>query len=345
MFKQSRFADLAQDKSFMITGGTGSFGNKVAKRLLEFDVKRLIILSRDEKKQDDMRKAFSDPRIRFVVGDVRNQESVLHAMQGADYVFHAAALKQVPTCEFYPLEAALTNIQGAANVIRSAVTAGVSNVVVLSTDKAVYPINAMGISKAMMEKVMVGESRRVADLGLGTICSGTRYGNVLASRGSVVPLFIDQIKSGGPITITDPTMTRFLMSLGQAVDLVLKSFLDAENGDIHVQKSSAATVDTIAKALIKMTGSDVSIRYIGARHGEKFHETLVSREEMAVAESIEGFYRIPCDRRSQNYNLGNTEGCVGTKDIESYTSANTYRLSVDEVCDLFENTKEVRDLL
>lgn len=345
MSTKSRFADLAQDKSFMITGGTGSFGNKVAKRLLEFDVKRLIILSRDEKKQDDMRKAFSDPRIRFVVGDVRNQESVLHAMQGTDYVFHAAAMKQVPTCEFYPLEVVLTNIQGAANVIRSAVTAGVSNVVVLSTDKAVYPINAMGISKAMMEKVMVGESRRVADLGLSTICSGTRYGNVLASRGSVVPLFIDQIKAGGPITITDPTMTRFLMSLDQAVDLVLKSFLDAENGDIHVQKSSAATVDTIAKALIKMTGSDVSIRYIGARHGEKFHETLVSREEMAVAESIEGFYRIPCDRRSQNYNLGNTEGCVGTKDIESYTSANTCRLSVDEVCDLFENTKEVRDLL
>ncbi len=345
MLTSSRFADLAQGKSFLITGGTGSFGNKVAQRLLAFGIERLTVFSRDEKKQDDMRKAFTDPRIRFVVGDVRQSDAVSHAMHGVDYVFHAAAMKQVPTCEFYPLEAIQTNIQGAANVIRSAVNAGVSNIIVLSTDKAVYPINAMGISKAMMEKVMVGESRRVADLKLDTVCSGTRYGNVLASRGSVVPLFVNQIRRGGPITITDPTMTRFLMSLEQAVDLVLKSFLDAENGDIHVQKSPAATVDTVARALAKMMGVDARIDYIGARHGEKFHESLVSTEEMAVAEDIGDFYRIPCDQRSQNYSVLDEKSICAARSVESYTSANTHQMSVEEVCDLFENTKEVRDLL
>jgi len=242
-----RFSNLARGKSFLVTGGTGSFGNKVAQRLLGYDAKRVTIFSRDEKKQDDMRKEFGDRRLRFIVGDVRNRDSVLSSMLGIDYVFHAAAMKQVPTCEFYPLEASLTNIQGTANVLNAAVHLRASKVIVLSTDKAVYPINAMGISKAMAEKIMVGESRRVEELGLSTVCSGTRYGNVLASRGSVVPLFIDQIRRGGPVTITDPTMTRFLMSLEQAVDLVLKSFLDAENGDIHVQKSPAATVETIAK--------------------------------------------------------------------------------------------------
>ena len=332
-------------KSFLLTGGTGSFGNKVAERLLQYGVHRVTILSRDEKKQDDMRKALSDKRLRFVVGDVRNPQAVEDALRGAVYIFHAAAMKQVPSCEFYPLEACLTNVMGTSNVLRAAVRAQISKVIVLSTDKAVYPINAMGQSKALMEKVMVGEARNCADLGIRTVLAGTRYGNVIASRGSVVPLFINQVKQGLPITITEPSMTRFLMSLDDAVNLVLKAFYDSESGDIHVQKSPAATVLTIARAIsVMLTGNEEwPIEYIGARHGEKFHETLVSAEEMSVAQDVGDFYRVPCDMRSRDY------ASLDTLDTEclqgAYTSEVTERLSVAAVCDLFENTKEVRNLL
>lgn len=324
---------MFEGKSFLVTGGTGSFGNKVLKRLLSFGVSKVTVLSRDEKKQYDMRASVRDSRVKFLIGDVRDIRSVDDAMRGVDFVFHAAALKQVPICENFPLQAANTNIFGASNVLRSASEHGVQRVIVLSTDKAVYPINAMGLSKAMMEKLMVAEALRNQDLGLNTITSGTRYGNVIASRGSVVPLFINQIKHGREITITDPTMTRFLMSLEEAVDLVIKSFCDAESGDIHVHKSPAATVATIAKALQRLIGVEKPVRIIGVRPGEKFHETLVSSEEMAVAQDIGKFYRVPLN------------GEVVNHEPVPYTSANTDRLTIDQVCDIFENTKEVRDLL
>tara|TARA_B100001057_G_scaffold501195_1_gene621804 strand:+ start:2246 stop:3271 length:1026 start_codon:yes stop_codon:yes gene_type:complete len=332
-----------QNKSFLITGGTGSFGHKVAERLLGYDVARVTIFSRDEKKQDDMRKRLGDKRLRFVVGDVRDRSAVDDALRASDYIFHAAAMKQVPTCEFFPLEACKTNVVGTSNVLKSAVQAGISKVIVLSTDKAVYPINAMGQSKALMEKVMVSEARVCSDLGLRTVLAGTRYGNVISSRGSVIPLFIDQIKREQPITITEPEMTRFLMSLDNAVDLVLKAFYDSENGDIHVQKSPAATVLTIAKALVRLLVGqrEWPIEFIGSRHGEKFHETLVSAEEMSVAQDVGGFYRVPCDMRSRNY----TSSASAHSSHPPYTSEITKRLSVEEVCDLFENTKEVRNML
>lgn len=325
---------MFEGRSFLITGGTGSFGHKVVDRLLSLNVKSVCVFSRDEKKQHDMRLAIQDSRVRYLIGDVRDSRSVSDAVRNVDYVFHAAALKQVPTCEEYPLQASQTNIFGASNVLREASHAGVQKVVVLSTDKAVYPINAMGISKAMMEKLMVAEARRNRELGLHTVVSGTRYGNVIASRGSVVPLFINQLKQGREITITHPEMTRFLMSLEDAVDLVIKAFNDAESGDIHVHKSPAATVDTVANALQRMTGISLPIRIIGTRAGEKFHETLVSSEEMAIAENLSRFYRVPSDHST-----------IINENPQPYTSENTNRLSIEEVCDLFENTKEVRDLL
>ena len=324
---------MFENKTFLVSGGTGSFGNKVLKRLLNLGVSKVVVLSRDEKKQYDMRAAVSDSRLKFLIGDVRSRRSVDEAIKGVDCVFHAAALKQVPTCESFPLEATKTNILGASNVLRSSSEHGVQRVIVLSTDKAVYPINAMGLSKAMMEKLMVAEALRNADLGIGTVVSGTRYGNVIASRGSVIPLFIHQIKHGREITITDPTMTRFLMSLEEAVDLVVKSFRDAESGDIHVHKSPAATVGTIAVALQKLIGVEKPIRVIGVRPGEKFHETLVSSEEMAVAQDIGRFYRVPL------------RGAILETNPRPYTSENTDRLTVTQVCDILENTKEVRDLL
>ena len=324
---------MFEGKSFLITGGTGSFGHKVMGRLLNCGVSNVTVLSRDEKKQHDMKLSIKDPRVRFLIGDVRDEKSVRDAVRNMDYVFHAAALKQVPICESHPLQAAQTNIMGASNVLRSSSEEGVEKLVVLSTDKAVYPINAMGMTKALMEKLMVAEAQRNKDLNLSTVVSGTRYGNVIASRGSVIPLFINQIKNGSDITITNPTMTRFLMSLEEAVDLVVKSFLDAESGDIHVHKSPAATVETIAKALQKLLNRQTTIRVIGTRAGEKFHETLVSSEEMAVAQDVERFYRVPLD------------GEIVTHSPQPYTSENTQRLDVDEVCELLESTQEVRDLL
>lgn len=324
---------MFENKSFLITGGTGSFGHKVLTRLLKLGVGRVTVLSRDEKKQNDMNLQLKDSRVRFVIGDVRDESSVNAAMRGIDYVFHAAALKHVPVCEQHPLEAAKTNIFGASNVLSAATNHSVEKVIVLSTDKAVYPINAMGLTKALMEKLMVSEAIKNLDLGFPTKVSGTRYGNVMASRGSVIPLFINQILTGNEITITDPSMTRFLMSLEQAVDLVIKSFKDAESGDIHVHKSPAATVETIAEALQTLLNVNKPVKIIGSRPGEKFHETLVSKEEMVTAIDIPDFYRIPLNRE------------IKDQTATEYTSENTERLTVSEVCDLFENTDEVKELL
>lgn len=317
------------DSVLMITGGTGSFGNAVLNRFLHTDVREIRIFSRDEKKQEDMRISFSNPKLKFYIGDVRNYESIREAMQGVDYVFHAAALKQVPSCEFYPMEAVRTNILGAENVLNSAVACGVKRVIVLSTDKAVYPVNAMGISKAMMEKLMVAKAR-MRNEG-GTVLCATRYGNVMASRGSVIPLFVSQIKEGKPLTVTDPTMTRFLMSLEDSVDLVLHAFEQGRQGDIFVQKAPASTVGDLAQALKELFCSDSAIRIIGTRHGEKLYESLLSREEMARAEDMDRYYRIPSDDRDLNYNKYFVEGETKVSSLDDYTSHNTERLNVEEV--------------
>lgn len=320
---------MFNDKTIIITGGTGSFGNAVLNRFLHTDVKEIRILSRDEKKQDDMRKLYNNPKIKFHIGDVRDYDSVANAMIGVDYVFHAAALKQVPSCEFFPIQAVKTNILGAENVIRAAIANNVKKLIVLSTDKAVYPINAMGMSKAMMEKVMVAYSRQQPEN--GTVLCGTRYGNVMASRGSVIPLFIEQIKAGKAITITDPTMTRYLMSLEEAVELVVYAYQNGVQGDIFVQKSPASTVIDLAQALIEMFDAKTEIRIIGTRHGEKKHETLVNREEMAKAIDLPGYYRIPADTRDLNYDKYFENGEAKVAEAVDYTSENTYRLSIPEI--------------
>ena len=320
---------MFKDKVLLITGGTGSFGNAVLSRFLKSDFAEIRIFSRDEKKQEDMRIALKSDKVKFYIGDVRDYDSVHDALNGVDYVFHAAALKQVPSCEFYPMEAVKTNVIGAENVMRAAIAQGVSRVVVLSTDKAVYPINAMGMSKAMMEKVMVAKSRLCDPA--KTVLSATRYGNVMASRGSVIPLFLQQLQDGKPLTITDPTMTRFLMSLEESVDLVLYAFEHARPGDIFVQKAPASTVGDLAEAMRQLLKKDNPVNIIGTRHGEKLYESLVSREEMARAEDLGGYYRIPADSRDLNYAKYFVEGETAISEIDDYTSHNTQRLSVDEV--------------
>lgn len=321
---------MLESKKLLITGGTGSFGNAVLNGFLNSDLIEIRIFSRDEKKQDDMRKRYNSAKLKFYIGDVRNQRSVAAAMRGVDYVFHAAALKQVPSCEFHPMEAVRTNVLGTENVLTEAVAAGVKRVVCLSTDKAVYPINAMGISKAMMEKVMVAASRNLE--GTGTTICGTRYGNVMASRGSVIPLFIDQVRAGQPITITDPTMTRFMMTLASAVDLVLYAFEHGQNGDIFVQKAPAATVETLAKALLELMGKpNHPIHIMGTRHGEKLYEALLGREEMACAQDQGDYYRVPADGRDLNYSKYVEQGdqkLTQTAHGEDYNSHNTQRLDV-----------------
>lgn len=321
--------NMFKNKVLMITGGTGSFGNTVLKRFLSTDVREIRIFSRDEKKQEEMRIALNHPKLKFYIGDVRNYDSVFNAMKGVDYVFHAAALKQVPSCEFYPLEAVQTNVIGSENVMNAAIARGVARVVMLSTDKAVYPINAMGISKAMMEKFMVAKARmQNAD---ETVLCATRYGNVMASRGSVIPLFITQLKDGKPLTVTDPNMTRFLMSLEDSVDLVLYAFEHGEQGDIFVQKAPASTVADLAQALKELFEKDNPVRVIGTRHGEKLYESLISREEMAKAQDMGGYYRIPADNRDLNYAQFFSEGEEKISHQDDYTSHNTERLKVEQV--------------
>jgi len=320
---------MFKDKVLMITGGTGSFGNAVLKRFLSTDIAEIRIFSRDEKKQDDMRIAINSSKLKFYIGDVRNYDSLQQAMKGADYVFHAAALKQVPSCEFYPMEAVRTNIIGTENVLNSATANGVERVVVLSTDKAVYPINAMGMSKAMAEKLMIAMSRnqRAGE----TVFCATRYGNVMASRGSVIPLFVSQLKEGKPLTLTDPNMTRFLMSLQDSVDLVLYAYENARQGDIFVQKAPASTVGDLAQALKELFCKDAPVHVIGTRHGEKLYESLISREEMAHSQDMGGYYRIPADNRDLNYAKYFSEGEEAISSLDDYTSHNTLRLSVEQV--------------
>jgi UDP-glucose 4-epimerase len=319
---------IFSDKTLLITGGTGSFGNAVLRRFLSTDIKEIRIFSRDEKKQDDMRQFYKNSKIKYYIGNVRDKRSVDNAMKGVDFVFQAAALKQVPSCEFFPIEAVNTNVIGCQNVIDSAIQYDVKKVIVLSTDKAVYPINAMGLSKALSEKIMVAKSRD--NNGNGIVLCGTRYGNVMASRGSVIPLFVEQIKSGLPITITDPGMTRFMMTLEDAVELVLFAFNNGNSGDIFVQKSPASTIEFIAKALLELYNAKNEIRIIGIRHGEKIYETLVNREEMAKAEDLKEYYRIPADTRDLNYNKFFTEGESKISLSEEYTSHNTQRLDIEE---------------
>ncbi len=335
---------MLKNKVLMITGGTGSFGNTVLSRFLNTDIKEIVIFSRDEKKQEDMRIAYRSPKIRFHIGDVRNYASVANAMYGVDYVFHAAALKQVPSCEFHPMEAVATNINGTENVLNAAAANGVKRVVLLSTDKAVYPINAMGISKAMAEKVMVSKARQMLER-RGTIMCATRYGNVMASRGSVIPLFIEKIKAGVPLRITDPNMTRFLMSLEESVDLVLHAFQHGQPGDIFVQKAPASTIGDLAVALQRLFGSDFPTEVIGTRHGEKLYETLVSREEMAKGEDMGRHFRIPADNRDLNYELYINQGNPDANSIDDYTSHSTNRLSVNEICRLLLTLDYVREEL
>lgn len=320
---------MFRNKTLLITGGTGSFGNAVLRRFLNSDIREIRIFSRDEKKQDDMRQYYNNPKIKYYIGDVRNFESINSAMKGVDFVFQAAALKQVPSCEFFPVEAVRTNVLGCENVLNAAMENRVSRVIVLSTDKAVYPINAMGMSKALSEKVMVAKSRHLN--GTGMIFCGTRYGNVMASRGSVIPLFVEQIKKGNPLTITDPGMTRYMMTLDDAVDLVLFAFEKGNPGDIFVQKAPAATIEVLAKALLELYKAGNEIKVIGTRHGEKLYETLVNREEMAKAEDLGDYYRIPADTRDLNYNRFFVEGQATISETEEYTSHNTHRMSIEEM--------------
>lgn len=316
------------NKKIIITGGTGSFGNAVLKRFLHTDISEIRIFSRDEKKQDDMRKRYNNPKLKFYIGDVRDQRSLAQAFRGVDFCFHAAALKQVPSCEFYPMEAVRTNVMGTENVLEAAISNGLQRVVCLSTDKAVYPINAMGISKAMMEKVMVAASRNLDQC--GTVICGTRYGNVMASRGSVIPLFVDQVLSGKPISITDPAMTRFMMTLEDAVDLVLYAFEHGANGDIFVQKAPAATIEVLAQAVTQlMCRPQHEIRIIGTRHGEKLYEALLSREERVAAQDLGGYFRIPPDLRDLNYGKFVEQGEVRISEAVDYNSHNTTRLDVE----------------
>lgn len=333
---------MFKDKILLITGGTGSFGNAVLGRFLDSEIKEIRIFSRDEKKQDDMRHQLQNPKVKFYIGDVRDKRSVDNAMAGVDYIFHAAALKQVPSCEFFPIQAVRTNVYGAENVLDSAIQYGVKNVIALSTDKACYPINAMGISKAMMEKVAIAKGRALGEDGATTICC-TRYGNVMASRGSVIPLWIDQIKNNQDITITDPNMTRFMMTLDDAVDLVIYAFKNGVNGDLFVQKSPAATLDVLAKALIEVYKVKSKIRIIGTRHGEKLYESLVTREEMAKATDLKNYYRIPCDGRDLNYDKYFIEGEERISAFEDYHSHNTRRLDKDEMIQLLLKLPMIRD--
>jgi UDP-glucose 4-epimerase len=317
---------MFKHKILLITGGTGTFGNAVLRRFLNTEIKEIRVFSRDEKKQEDQRIALANPKVKFFIGDVRNSDSLLPAMQGVDYVFHAAALKQVPSCEFFPIEAIRTNDLGAENTMNAAMACGVKNLIVLSTDKAVYPINAMGMSKALMEKLMVAKARMYGDK--GTIFCGTRYGNVMASRGSVIPLFLRQIQEGGPLTLTDPNMTRFMMTIEDAVDLVLYAFQNGNPGDMFVQKAPAATIATLAEAMLKLFNADNEIRIIGTRHGEKLYETLLNREEMAKAEDMGDYYRVPADVRDLNYNCYFVEGQEEIALEDDYNSHNTARLDV-----------------
>ena len=324
---------MFKDKILLITGGTGSFGNAVLKGFINSDFKEIRIFSRDEKKQEDMRIKYKNSKLKFYVGDVRDFDSINNAMVGVDYVFHAAALKQVPSCEFFPLEATKTNVYGTSNVIKAAVNNSVERVICLSTDKAVYPINAMGISKAMMEKVMVAKSRISGD----TILVGTRYGNVMASRGSVIPLFYEQIKNNQPITITDPEMTRFMMTLDNAVDLVLYAFEHGNSGDVFVQKSPASTIGELANAMLKIYQSNIELKIIGTRHAEKLYETLLAKEEFLVAEDLGDYYRLAADNRDLNYNKYFTEGSGNISNIDEYHSHNTKRLSEVELINLLKS--------
>lgn len=334
---------MFKNKRLLITGGTGSFGNAVMKRFLDTGVKEIRIFSRDEKKQDDMRKFYKNDKLKFYIGNVRNCESVKDAMRGVDYVFHAAALKQVPSCEFFPLEAVKTNVLGTDNVLNAAIQAGVKKVICLSTDKAAYPINAMGISKAMMEKVFVAKSRTVeAD---ETLICGTRYGNVMASRGSVIPLFVEQIRSGSPITVTNPEMTRFLMSLDEAVELVVFAFRHAEAGDIMVQKAPASTVGDLAQALKELFNADNEIKIIGTRHGEKLYETLLTKEEYCIASDMGEYFKVPADNRDLNYDkyFSNGNSCL-SENIE-YNSHNTEQLNIEQIKEKLLELDYVREEL
>ena len=344
MLRAFKTMSIFKDKTLLITGGTGSFGNAVLKRFLDSDVREIRIFSRDEKKQDDMRHQLQNPKVKFYIGDVRDRLSVDGAMGGVDYIFHAAALKQVPSCEFFPMQAVQTNVCGTENVLDSAIAHGVKNVVVLSTDKACYPINAMGISKAMMEKVAVAKARQLGKTPATTICC-TRYGNVMASRGSVIPLWIDQIRAGSALTITDPNMTRFMMTLDDAVDLVLYAFQHGNGGDLFVQKAPAATLTVLAEALKQLLKSDVPVRVIGTRHGEKLCETLVSREEMAKAEDLGDYFRIPCDTRDLNYDKFFVKGQEKVSAIEDYHSHNTERLDVEGMKKLLLKLDLVREAI
>ena len=335
---------MFRNKVLLITGGTGSFGNAVLKRFLDTEIKEIRIFSRDEKKQDDMRHALQNPKVKFYIGDVRNKRSVDNAMHGVDFIFHAAALKQVPSCEFFPIEAVNTNVLGTQNVLDSAVEHGVKRLIVLSTDKAAYPINTMGISKAMMEKVAIAKARSLGEDAKTTICC-TRYGNVMASRGSVIPLWIDQMNAGKDITITDPNMTRFMMTLDDAVDLVLYAFEHGKNGDLFVQKAPAATLDVLASALKELFSSDIEVRTIGTRHGEKLYETLVTREEMAKAEDMGNYFRVPADNRDLNYDKYFVDGEEELSHIDDYHSHNTARLDVAGMKELLLKLDIVREPL
>lgn len=339
---------LFKDKVLLITGGTGSFGNAVLRRFLDSDVKEIRIFSRDEKKQDDMRHALQNPKVKFYIGDVRNRQSVDNVMTGVDYIFSAAALKQVPSCEFFPMEAVRTNVEGTNNVLESAIAHGVKKIVVLSTDKAAYPINAMGISKAMMEKVAIAKGRSLGKDAQTTICC-TRYGNVMASRGSVIPLWVEQMIEGKPITITDPNMTRFMMTLDDAVDLVIYAWEHGENGDLFIQKAPAATLETLATALketyakVNPRCGETEVKVIGTRHGEKLYETLVTREEMARAIDMGNYFRIPCDTRDLNYDKFFTVGNEDVAKIEDYHSHNTRRLDLEGMKELLLKLRFVRE--
>lgn len=335
--------EMFEDRCLLITGGTGSFGGAVLRRFLSSNLREIRIFSRDEKKQDDLRKKFNAEKLKFYIGDVRDYASVTAAMRGVDYVFHAAALKQVPSCEFHPMEAVKTNIVGAENVLEAAVVNGVKRVVCLSTDKAVYPINAMGMSKALMEKIMIAKSRNLG--GASTVICGTRYGNVMASRGSVIPLFVEQVIRDTPLTITDPKMTRFMMSLNDAVDLVLYAFAHGDNGDIFVQKAPAATIEVLAKAVARAMGREHHpLQVIGTRHGEKLYETLLSREEMTAAEDLGRYYRIPPDLRDLNYSKFVEEGEIDISSSEDYNSHNTDQLDVSSMVGILESLDFIQNV-
>ena len=332
---------MFEGKTLLITGGTGSFGNAVLKRFLDTEIGEIRIFSRDEKKQDDMRHQYQNPKIKYYIGDVRNIQSLKDAMHGVDYIFHAAALKQVPSCEFFPMEAVRTNVIGTDNMLTAAIEAGVKKVICLSTDKAAYPINAMGTSKAMMEKVFVAKSRTV-DPAQTTIC-GTRYGNVMCSRGSVIPLFIEQIKAGNPLTVTEPKMTRFIMSLEEAVDLVIFAFENANAGDIMVQNAPACTIEVLAQAVKELFHADNEIKVIGIRHGEKMYETLLTNEECARATDLGNFYRVPADQRDLNYDKYFTQGNTGRSELEEFNSNNTTILNVEQVKEKLLSLQYIRD--